>query len=239
VVGVVADVAHGRLTASRLLLRWVRRNPLGRIAGLFVTASIGIILVNSLLVQEGRHPAPLFPVVEESFATASVPLPVPRPADLAALDMGHARMARVRALQAELARRGLYSGQANGEMSPALEQAIRAFERSQTLPEQGLPSDEVLAALKEAQAREAAARDAAPRPRDAIRELLRQQEGEGRSTLAAQRALNRLGYGPLKEDGQFGPTTRAALERFERDRKLPVRGEASGATLKDLLAAAP
>lgn len=53
-------------------------------------------------------------------------------------------------------------------------------------------------------------------------------------TLLVQKALNRAGYGPLKEDGAFGPGTKQALERFETDRKLPVRGEASGRTLREL-----
>lgn len=39
-----------------------------------------------------------------------------------------------------------------------------------------------------------------------------------------QKALTRLGYGPLKADGQMGATTRGAIEQFERDQKLPVSG---------------
>jgi hypothetical protein len=50
----------------------------------------------------------------------------------------------------------------------------------------------------------------------------------------AQRALTKLGYGPVKADGAMGPATRAAIEKFERDRKLPVTGVASGRTLRAL-----
>ncbi|MCA0423473.1 MAG: peptidoglycan-binding protein [Proteobacteria bacterium] len=53
-------------------------------------------------------------------------------------------------------------------------------------------------------------------------------------TLLVQKALNRAGYGPLKEDGAFGPGTRQALEKFESDRKLPQRGEATGRTAREL-----
>ncbi len=49
-----------------------------------------------------------------------------------------------------------------------------------------------------------------------------------------QRALNKAGYGPLKEDGVIGAGTRQALERFEADRRLPVRGEPQGKTLREL-----
>lgn len=49
-----------------------------------------------------------------------------------------------------------------------------------------------------------------------------------------QKALNKAGFGPLKEDGAFGAGTRRALERFEAERKLAVRGEPSGKVLKEL-----
>jgi hypothetical protein len=49
-----------------------------------------------------------------------------------------------------------------------------------------------------------------------------------------QKALNKAGFGPLKEDGAFGAGTRRALERFEADRKLVVRGEPNGKVLKEL-----
>jgi peptidoglycan hydrolase-like protein with peptidoglycan-binding domain len=52
--------------------------------------------------------------------------------------------------------------------------------------------------------------------------------------VAVQRALTRLGYGPLKDDGHFGPGTRAALDRFERDRKLPARGDNPTRVLREL-----
>lgn len=54
----------------------------------------------------------------------------------------------------------------------------------------------------------------------------------------AQRALVKLGYGPLKTDGVLGPGTRAAISRFERDAKLPVKGDPAGRTLRELAARA-
>jgi peptidoglycan hydrolase-like protein with peptidoglycan-binding domain len=51
---------------------------------------------------------------------------------------------------------------------------------------------------------------------------------------AAQRALNKLGYGPLKADGSMGPGTRQAIERFERDRRLAVTGEVGSRTAREL-----
>ena len=59
-----------------------------------------------------------------------------------------------------------------------------------------------------------------------------------RSLATAQRALTKLGYGPIKADGLMGPETRQAVERFERDRRLPVTGELGARTLRELAGAA-
>lgn len=59
---------------------------------------------------------------------------------------------------------------------------------------------------------------------------------EGHTVAAAQRALSKLGYGPIKADGVLGPGTRQAIERFERDRRLPVTGELGPRTVRELVA---
>lgn len=55
-----------------------------------------------------------------------------------------------------------------------------------------------------------------------------------RAVAYAQRALTKLGYGPLKADGLMGSGTRLALEKFERERRLPTTGEPAGRTLREL-----
>lgn len=55
---------------------------------------------------------------------------------------------------------------------------------------------------------------------------------------SAQKALSKLGYGPLKSDGVMGAGTRQALERFERDQNLPVTGALAGRTARQLAARA-
>lgn len=93
------------------------------------------------------------------------------------------------------------------------------------------------------------ARSDTPRPpaRDGIADLLKASEparpGDTTasvtpkaedSVIKAQRALVKLGYGPLETDGVLGAGTRAAIARFEKDRKLPVKGEPAGRTLREL-----
>jgi len=53
--------------------------------------------------------------------------------------------------------------------------------------------------------------------------------------LAAQRALVKLGF-VLNPDGVAGATTRQAIERYERDHGLPIRGDLSRAIMRRLSA---
>lgn len=52
--------------------------------------------------------------------------------------------------------------------------------------------------------------------------------------VIVQKALAKLGYGPIEADGLMGTTTRGALERFERDKKLPVTGALGRRTTRQL-----
>lgn len=52
--------------------------------------------------------------------------------------------------------------------------------------------------------------------------------------LAVQRTLSRLGYGPLKVDGQAGAETRLAIQRFQHDRNLPQDGQISQRLVREL-----
>jgi murein L,D-transpeptidase YcbB/YkuD len=50
----------------------------------------------------------------------------------------------------------------------------------------------------------------------------------------AQEALVDFGYGNLRADGSLGPSTRKAIEAFERAKGLPVTGKLGTATLQAL-----
>ena len=73
----------------------------------------------------------------------------------------------------------------------------------------------------------------APVRGDAIGDLI---AGSSRRVLAVQRALGDFGYGPVKPTGVLGHDTRAAIEKFERDRKLPVTGQLSDRLVRELAA---
>lgn len=53
--------------------------------------------------------------------------------------------------------------------------------------------------------------------------------------IAAQEALTQLGFGKLEADGVVGPTTRQAIEEFQRVVGLTVTGELHAQTLQSLM----
>ncbi len=69
-------------------------------------------------------------------------------------------------------------------------------------------------------------------PADPIAKLI----APSKRVMAVQRALADFGYGQIKPSGQFDPATKAAIEKFERDHKLPVTGQISDRLVRDLAA---
>lgn len=192
------------------------------------------ILVNATLLQDGRHPAPIFsgaaeptvarrapppqpgmPALVASRVAAVPALPMPEPMPMAAPQPASAPLKEI---QAELARRGLYEGAPDGLNGPKTVAAIRAFQTVAGLRVTGEPSPALLAALRSHGAARPAASDASPR------------------VLAVQRVLADQGFGPLKVDGVAGEATRAAIRRFETSRGLPPRGEITPGILRELTA---
>lgn len=57
-----------------------------------------------------------------------------------------------------------------------------------------------------------------------------------RRVAAVQRALTEYGYGQLKPTGTVGSDTQAAIQKFERARKLPVTGQVSDRLVRELTA---
>jgi peptidoglycan hydrolase-like protein with peptidoglycan-binding domain len=152
----------------------------------------------------------------------AAPNPHPRPQEAPARSMNDL----IQNIQRELTTRGYYDGAIDGQNGPRTELAIRDFQKSNgtnTLE----ASDTLLAQIKNAPAKSeiTGSIDAAP-------------EGERKSlrVLSLQRTLARLGYGPLRMTGTFGPDTKAAIERFERDWMMPVTGLMSENVLTKLAA---
>jgi peptidoglycan hydrolase-like protein with peptidoglycan-binding domain len=65
---------------------------------------------------------------------------------------------------------------------------------------------------------------------DPIAELI----GMSSRIMAVQRVLSNYGYGQLKPTGILDRPTSAAIERFEREHRLPVTGRISGRLVSEL-----
>jgi hypothetical protein len=57
-----------------------------------------------------------------------------------------------------------------------------------------------------------------------------------RRIMAVQRALSEYGYGPIKPTGVLGADTKAGIEKFERERKLPITGQITERLIRELSA---
>jgi peptidoglycan hydrolase-like protein with peptidoglycan-binding domain len=51
---------------------------------------------------------------------------------------------------------------------------------------------------------------------------------------SVQRALDDFAYGPVRASGVYDADTKAAIERFERSRGLPVTGQISDRLVREL-----
>jgi hypothetical protein len=57
-----------------------------------------------------------------------------------------------------------------------------------------------------------------------------------RKVAAVQRTLTEYGYGQLKPTGTVGADTQATIQKFERERKIPVTGQMSDRLVRELTA---
>ena len=199
----------------------LRRRPLDCLAGALAAACVTMVFVNALALQPARPRS-------EPLASLTKPdAPAQKPDEL------------VSQIQSALAGLGYYDGPVDGLMGARTAAAIRGFQQAQRLDQTGTPSEGLLAAALVAPQRKA---EAAP-PAPAVRPAATTAPATTGSTeiaapklMAVQRALARIGYGPVTIDGKMGAETHNAIRSFERDHKLPETGEPSPQVLRALQA---
>jgi hypothetical protein len=166
----------------------------------------GAIVINSLYLQPGPHPAPIF-ALKRSPIAADTPvgaiterMPAPRPAEVA-------------------------------RPEPVSQpRVVTAPPVPTPTPRTKDPIAELLASPQPASGRMANVAPAVPVPPAPIP----QAAPAGNQLTAVQRRLSEFGYGPVPTNGVDGPDTRAAIERFERSRGLPVTGKVSDKLVREL-----
>jgi peptidoglycan hydrolase-like protein with peptidoglycan-binding domain len=176
------------------------------------------------------EPAPASRPVEPAPAKVAAP-PAPRmPGEI------------INDIQRELARRGYYDGAVDGLYGPRTDAAIRDFEQAAALKPSTEPNEALLQAIVRAPAKLAKVAPAAPpaaappaaRPAPVRNEPMPEKPVPSKRVIALQRALADYGYGQIKSSGIVDAETQAAIEKFERERKLPVTGQPSDRVTREL-----
>jgi peptidoglycan hydrolase-like protein with peptidoglycan-binding domain len=223
-------LARGETTLTRLIGHKLLRHPLPALGWLTAAGISVCVFTNIMLLQPERHRAPMFvgnPLIHATPQPSQTPLPPARPANLEREAELTRKAALVQDIQTELGRRGFFTGETDPSATAKTASAIRDFQTAARLPVNGQATESLLASVLTSNLT----------VKDQILGLLKTNTDRlerPETVVAMQRALTKIGYGPLRDDGHFGAGTRAALDKFERDRKLPARGENPARTLREL-----
>jgi Putative peptidoglycan binding domain len=206
-------------TERGLVVRVLLHSPKDMVAGALAFAAVSAIVANALWLQAGRHPAPLFGTVVNLPAVTSAPanlLPRPRPveADVSELKPTELKAADIRAAEPKAA---------EPKTSDPKTSELKTSELKTSDPMGNL-----VKATSTAPITNSIPRPPASIPGDAA--------SGSRRVAAVQRALTEYGYGQLKPTGTVGSDTQAAIQKFERTRKLPVTGQMSDRLVRELTA---
>lgn len=256
--------------------------------GAFVVV-FGFVAANALWYQPGVHPSPFLRTRDpdnpsgiagyrpaEQLGTQGnvTTFRIERPAETQATQ-DHGQQAALPAaaeslkpqqivadIQAELKKRGLYEGEADGRMGPRTAAAIIFFEETVGMEQTGEPTSRVLAALRIDGATVAAIPKDRPSDTDSgagveidpVAAAIRKAQAPSpkaeparlngadaaarpasRDLIAKiQQGLINIAYADVKVDGVAGQQTRNAIRHFEKHYRLPETGEPSEAVLKKL-----
>jgi hypothetical protein len=236
---IAVDADAGRGLAMRTLLH----SPKDTIAGLVAFAAVSAIIANALFLQAGRHPSPMFGSVVAMPVPglpAASPLPRPRPVE-ATLKPADTSLSEPRLPEARLPEARL----PEATVSEARVSEGRLVDEKLAVPKLAGPrgvepkaADPLTNLVKATSAAPVApsnvTRPPAPIPVSSRTDAI---AGSGpRRVAAVQRALTEYGYGQLKPTGTIGSETQAAIQRFEREHKMPVTGQMSDRLVHNLTA---
>ncbi len=216
-----------------------------RTGGILLGAAVATaITVNALYLQDGNHPAPMFSTRPASAALApgdyvpaplpvAAPVPLPRatpravqtvaatpPAIVSPRPSPLADRSLIEQIQASLTALGHYRGTVDGIFGSRTRAAIEAYQRAAGIPVTGEPSESLALNLMLARP-DAGQTGSIPRGDQTV--------------LAVERALNDIGYGPVRADGLVDAETGDAIRRFELDNGLSITGTANQAVVQKLV----
>ncbi len=202
------------------VMRLLLRSPKDVVAGALAFAAVGAIVTNALFLQAGPHPSPMFGSVVTMPAIASPVSPLPRPRPVEAITRSEVsppetRPAEPRAVESRAAAEPKASEvkASDPKVADPLTNLVKATSAAPTTtstvlrPPASIPVSHSDSGLS---------------------------PGGSRRIAAVQRALTEYGYGQLKPTGTIGADTQAAIQKFERDRKVPVTGQVTDRLVREL-----
>lgn len=196
-----------------LAMRLLMHSPKDLVAGLAAFAAVSAIITNAIFMQAGRHPSPMFGstvVIPLSNPVIANPLPRPRPIEAAARSTFDSKLLEGKAVELKAA---------TPKVDPKPVDMMAALVKGGVSPASAAPP------------RPPASVPVASRS-DPVGDLI----ASSRRVAAVQRALTEYGYAQLKPTGNVGSETQAAIQKFERERKLPVTGQMSDRLVRELTA---
>ncbi|NUJ78518.1 peptidoglycan-binding protein [Methylocystis sp. FS] len=226
-----APPRDGRRNGRRSVLARVfgaKRIGVMLILGIAAVAAIGVPM-NALFLQDGRHPAPLFSSPPSNTVLGATTPPARRPAVIESARIEREANVPPRAtpkdpIASKIEKLDVAKSPDGGKSAPANVDPPHATDRKRDaigLLIVGDPPPIKASADKANKADKAASADKTA-PVD-------------KNVLYAQRALLKLGY-VVRSDGVLNGATRHALEKFEGDAGLPVKGRITPKLLQQLAA---
>ena len=214
--------------------------------GISAVALVGAASINTLFLQEGKHPTPIFGT--SSQVVASTELSPSQTSEIVLEQKIDPDLAdpTVREIQAHLTARGYYDSEIDGLIGARTRAAIGLYQRANNEPVTNEPSKQLLDHIRLSKPDEdyhVAARQ----------KIADQNEASGIASSAPniikaksevindplmikqiQEALARLGYNNVTADGVVGPITREAVLNFKKKHGLDADGTITTALLNEL-----
>lgn len=225
-VAAEAEAEHG------FLVRILLRSPKDTIAGLIAFAAVSAIIANALFLQAGRHPAPMFGslAIPAAALTPANSLPRPRPVE-ADGTLLEPRPTEIKPAESK-------ATESKATESKASESKASESKASESKAADPKSTDSIAHLVKGTAAAPTASSNVA-RPPVPVPTVSRGDAGQNigsRRVAAVQRVLTEYGYGQLKATGTIGSDTQAAIQKFERDHKMPPTGQMSDRLVRELTA---
>jgi putative peptidoglycan binding protein len=203
-------------TAERgLAMRILLHSPKDMVAGAIAFAAVSAIIANAIFMQAGRHPSPMFGgsvTLPIAAPVPASPLPRPRPLDAAA------KPADAKPLETK-----------SVDMRPV---ETKPFETKSADPLAHLAKAPATPSVASTNITRPPATIPLPSRTDPVGDMITSSH----RVASVQRVLTEYGYGQLKPTGTVGSDTQAAIQKFERDRKIPVTGQISERLVRELAA---